>query len=1655
MRHVSRTTMIAATVAALVVPLAGTTVAAPALAVPTDHLVAHYALDETAGTAAVDSSGNGRDATYAGGPALGGDAGVTLDGTDDHVVLPANILAGLDSVTVSLDVLVRPTQASPYFLFGLGNPATSNTGSGYLFATGNPLRAGITTGNWSGEQVANSGANLERGVWKTVTYTLDDASDTARIYLDGAQVAEQTGVTVKPREIGNGSTVANYIGRSNYAADRYLAGSVRDFRLYDTALSVEEIAGLQVADETRVERDVAQLALGDLSAVEADITLPTVAPNGSTVTWASDAPDVVSSTGAVTRPAAGEADAPVILTATITRGAATETKQFPATVLALPSDQLDVDEAAAALAIPSIDDVRGNITLPGAPAGIGITWASSDAAVIATDGVVTRPSADAEVTLTATLTKGEASATRSFTAVVRAAVADTEYEGYAFAYFTGNSLAGENIYFAASEGNNALDWNELNAGRPVLTSDEGTKGLRDPFLIRSPEGDTFYLIATDLSIGSGTSWGDAVHNGSQFIEIWESHDLVNWSEQRHVKVAPDNAGMTWAPEAYYDDTIGAYVVFWASALYPESDPDRTTNTYHRMMYATTRDFVSFSEPQVWQDQGVSRIDSTVLEEDDTYYRFTKDEGANTGCADIIQESSTDLRATLPSWTQIDSCIGRNAGTSAVEGPTAFKANPGDINGEKFYLFVDEYGGRGYIPLESADLANPDWKVSADYDLPASPRHGTVVPVTAAELALLEESLGGSPDPVPANEEGQIVSYDFSDSTGSTLTDVSGNGLDGSVMGGATFSDGALRLDGGDDYVKLPNDILAGVTDVSVQAEVWIDEDQRNPYFIYGLGNTSGGAGNGYLFSTGNAYRTSLATGNWTTEQTVSQGSNLQRGRWAHLTYTLEGTAATLYLDGVEVASGTVTSEPGDIGGGFTSANYLGRSNYDGDNRLKGAFREFSLYNRALSPAEVLEASGNTTALAGVTLEEDVLKTAPIVDTEAREVTFPLEPGTDASALTPVWTTSTAVTASPASGTTVDLTSPVEVTLTPKAGGDAVVWTLRAIEMKTPSLPGLYADPNIAAFGDTYYIYATSDGYPGWGGKEFYVWSSKNLVDWERSEEPFLTLDGANGNVPWATGNAWAPTITEKGGKYYFYFSGHNPSVDRKTIGVAVADSPTGPFTAQPEAMILNNEAVTSGQAIDPAAFTDPATGKSYLFWGNGAPVYAELSDDMLSIKQETLKRIEGLTDFREGTFLNYRDGLYHLTYSIDDTGSENYRVGYATATSVDGPWTYRGVLLQKDPSQGILGTGHNSVLNVPGTDDWYIAYHRFQIPGGDGQHRETTIDKLTFDPETGLMQTVVPTLEGVEPQEIPGTDPEPEPTVVDRIAGADRYEVAVNTSKAGFADGSSTVYVASGAVFPDALSAAPAATVAGAPILLTTTADLPAGVAAEIKRLGATKIVIVGGTATVSANVEAALKKLGTVARIGGADRYEASRNIAKAAFPDGAPTAVLSAGTKFADALSAGAAIDGDGPVILVKGTASTLDAATKKLLNDLDVKSIAIAGGEASVSAGIQTDAAKIADTIRLGGADRYEASRSINDHFFTEADHVLLATGLKFSDALAGSAYGPRMDAPLFTVKADCIPAATLAQIEELGATKVTLLGGPASLSAAVEDLVACTP
>ena len=174
--------------------------------------------------------------------------------------------------------------------------------------------------------------------------------------------------------------------------------------------------------------------------------------------------------------------------------------------------------------------------------------------------------------------------------------------------------------------------------------------------------------------------------------------------------------------------------------------------------------------------------------------------------------------------------------------------------------------------------------------------------------------------------------------------------------------------------------------------------------------------------------------------------------------------------------------------------------------------------------------------------------------------------------------------------------------------------------------------------------------------------------------------------------------------------------------------------------------INKGQEIDPAVFNDPKSGKSYLYWGNGYLAVAELNKDMVSIKQNTTKTLKIDGTFREGVYVIYRNGTYYFLWSEDDTRSENYRVRYGTSSSPVGEihLPENNIVLEKDPSKGIYGTGHNSVLQIPGTDEWYIVYHRFNYPDGihmgdaAGYNREVCMDKLSFGAD-GTIKKVIPT----------------------------------------------------------------------------------------------------------------------------------------------------------------------------------------------------------------------------------------------------------------------------------------------------------------------------
>ncbi|MFN3409718.1 MAG: family 43 glycosylhydrolase [Limisphaerales bacterium] len=273
----------------------------------------------------------------------------------------------------------------------------------------------------------------------------------------------------------------------------------------------------------------------------------------------------------------------------------------------------------------------------------------------------------------------------------------------------------------------------------------------------------------------------------------------------------------------------------------------------------------------------------------------------------------------------------------------------------------------------------------------------------------------------------------------------------------------------------------------------------------------------------------------------------------------------------------------------------------------------------------------------------------------------------------------------------------------------------------PVLPGVNADPHIAVFGDTFYLYPTTDGTEGWRATSFQAWSSRDLVTW-KNEGVILDLPR---DLTWATIHAWAPAIATKNGKFYFYYSA------QQNVGVAVADSPVGPFQDPLGKPLVAKEAFPRMQAIDPMVFVDD-DGAAYLYWGQGRCKAVKLNDDMISFDPAAVRDLTP-PGYNEGPFVHKRHGKYYLTWSEYDTRDPRYSVAYAVGDSPLGPFTKAAnnpILRQRGP---VKGAGHHSIVQIPGTDDWVIAYHRFRIPDGNGYNRETCLSPLRHAADGSLL----------------------------------------------------------------------------------------------------------------------------------------------------------------------------------------------------------------------------------------------------------------------------------------------------------------------------------
>ena len=285
----------------------------------------------------------------------------------------------------------------------------------------------------------------------------------------------------------------------------------------------------------------------------------------------------------------------------------------------------------------------------------------------------------------------------------------------------------------------------------------------------------------------------------------------------------------------------------------------------------------------------------------------------------------------------------------------------------------------------------------------------------------------------------------------------------------------------------------------------------------------------------------------------------------------------------------------------------------------------------------------------------------------------------------------------------------------------------------PILPGYFADPTIKKFGDTYYIYATTDG-SGAGFGPAQVWMSKDLGNW--------TLMPMNWpDTHWI----WAPDVMQnaKDGKYYMVYC--QPC----QLHMGVSETPRGPWKnilGKSDAVLVPDRFVTNAITLDGQTFVDD-DGSVYMYWGTWG-IYkgfgcgaGKLNDDKKSFPETRLIPNTEVTDFFEAPFVLKRNGVYYFMYSSGSCHDHTYRVQYATSDKPLGPYKYQGCILETNADGTVHGPGHHSILQEG--DNYYIVYHRHDNPHSNrGFHRQLCIDKMEFMPD-GTIKKITPTHEGV------------------------------------------------------------------------------------------------------------------------------------------------------------------------------------------------------------------------------------------------------------------------------------------------------------------------
>ena len=535
----------------------------PAIAVQAaapDSLIANLDFSQIKDGKVVDISGNGNDATIHGKVDVCGGLGIFEGG---YLQLPDNFMSDLDAITVAgwmnFDENITNNKSRMNSrLFDFGN----DTNNFFQFCPNNAwgqqvaeVKVGGSTVEYKlGDKTSKPWTGFtfaQPGTWAHVAVTFGDGY--VQVYMDGELV--QSGETVHtPKSIG--TTTKNYIGKAQFDADPAFPGMMENVQIYSTVLSQEEIAAVMNAENQTADAQTVKqirgalnaLDLGDLSDVSTDLTLPS-GSNGVTYTWSSGNPELLSNDGKIKEGLIGKHEVTLNVTAGVAGSDVTATKEFVVTLMGMS----DADIVAYDTENLLLSTLIESSYLPSTgKKGSTVVWSSSDPAVLK-DGKILRPASgegNATATLTATISYGEASATKVF----EDRLIMEEYVAYLLSFFDGSGPNG--IYFAISY--DGLHWYPLNNNKPVMTATLDNKNTRDPMIYRQPDGQ-FRMIATH-----GWDHSD--------VYVWDAGDLTGFTGERLLNVT--SKVRAWAPEIMYDVASGKYVI-----VYSESADDSVANCW--------------------------------------------------------------------------------------------------------------------------------------------------------------------------------------------------------------------------------------------------------------------------------------------------------------------------------------------------------------------------------------------------------------------------------------------------------------------------------------------------------------------------------------------------------------------------------------------------------------------------------------------------------------------------------------------------------------------------------------------------------------------------------------------------------------------------------------------------------------------------------------------------------------------------------------------------------------------------------------------------------------------------------------------------------------------------------------------------------------------